>query len=133
FLPDARVTCPVCAGKRFRPPVLEVRYADHSIADVLNLTLDEVAVLFKNHKRIARRLAPALKLGLGYLKLGQPSATLSGGEAQRLKLAPLLARADNNNHLLILEEPTVGLHAEDVEKLLHIMHDLVASGATIIT
>ena len=133
FLPDARVLCPLCEGRRFRPHVLDVKYGGHSIADVLSLTLEEVASVFKNHKRVLRHLSPALQLGLGYLKLGQPSATLSGGEAQRLKLAPLLARPDNTGHLLILEEPTAGLHADDVAKLVAILHRLVDTGATVIT
>lgn len=133
FLADARVRCPVCKGSRYRSRVLGVKYLGYSIAEVLELTLDEVAEHFKNHKKIAQRLAPALALGLGYLKLGQPSSSLSGGEAQRLKLVPLLTKKHGVGSLVVLDEPTTGLHFEDVERLLVVLKDLVAAGATVVT
>lgn len=133
FLSDARVRCPVCKGSRYRARVLGVKYLGYSISEVLELTLDEVAEHFKNHKKIAQRLAPALALGLGYLKLGQPSSSLSGGEAQRLKLVPLLIKKHGVGSLVVLDEPTTGLHFEDVGRLLGVLKEIVAAGATVVT
>ncbi|MBM4252778.1 MAG: excinuclease ABC subunit UvrA [Deltaproteobacteria bacterium] len=133
FLADARVRCPVCKGQRFQTSVLGVRYLGLSLAQVLELTLDEALDHFKNHRKIVQRLSPAVELGLGYLKLGQPSASLSGGEAQRLKLVPYLGRRIDAGTLLILDEPTTGLHFADVDLLLGILRRLVAAGATVVT
>jgi excinuclease ABC subunit A len=138
FLADARVPCAVCGGRRFMPNVLAVKYGPSgglSLDEVLELTLEEVAQRFSTHRRIAQRLAPALDLGLGYLKLGQPTASLSGGEAQRLKLVPYLTtrvRDAGAGALLILDEPTTGLHFADVERLMQVVHRLTAGGATIV-
>jgi excinuclease ABC subunit A len=134
FLADARVRCSVCKGARYLGNTLAVRYLGLSIAEVLELTLDEALERFKHHRKIVQRLEPAVALGLGYLKLGQPSASLSGGEAQRLKLVPHLSRrrGPEDGALLILDEPTAGLHFEDVARLLGVLRELVGSGATIV-
>jgi excinuclease ABC subunit A len=133
FLADARVRCPVCKGARYGAAVLAVRYQGLNLCEVLELTLDEVVERFKNHRKIVQPLVPAVELGLGYLKLGQPSASLSGGEAQRLKLVPHLAKRHGAGSLIILDEPTTGLHFEDVARLIAILRRLAGSGATIIT
>ncbi|MFW7377625.1 MAG: ABC-ATPase UvrA [Oligoflexus sp.] len=117
FLSDAKVVCPVCDGRRYQPQVLDVRYKSHSIADILDLTMEEALEVFANHPKILKKLRPAADLGLGYLKLGQPSSHLSGGESQRLKLAPLLTKDIGKGTLVILDEPTRGLHFQDVERL----------------
>jgi excinuclease ABC subunit A len=135
FLADARVRCPVCKGARYIGNTLAVRYLGLTISEVLELTLDEVVERFKNHRKIMQRLEPAVALGLGYLKLGQPSASLSGGEAQRLKLVPHLARLRGKaggETLLILDEPTTGLHFEDVQRLLTVLGELVQAGTTVV-
>ena len=132
FLADARVKCPLCNGHRYQANVLGVRYLGLSINEVLELTLDEAAEHFKNHRKIVQRLEPALALGLGYLKLGQPSASLSGGEAQRLKLVPHLTARHGTGSLLVLDEPTTGLHFEDVERLLNVLRTLIERGATVV-
>jgi excinuclease ABC subunit A len=103
-----------------------------AIDQVLNLTLQEASQLFEHHKSIVSKLKPAIDLGLGYLKLGQPSSSLSGGEAQRLKLAPYLSRRDNSGTVLLLDEPTLGLHFEDVAKLVAALKGIVRAGATVI-
>ncbi|MCX6111541.1 MAG: ABC-ATPase UvrA [Proteobacteria bacterium] len=133
FLADARVRCPVCKGARFQSAVLGVSYLGLSLSAVLELTLDEALEHFKNHRKIVQRLTPAVELGLGYLKLGQPSASLSGGEAQRLKLVPFLTKRLGEGSLIILDEPTTGLHFEDVERLLLVLRRLVEAGATVVT
>jgi len=133
FLADARVKCPVCQGRRYQSNALGVKYLGLGLDEVLELTLDEVLEHFKTHKKIVARLAPAVELGLGYLKLGQPSASLSGGEAQRLKLVPHLTRRHGQGSLIILDEPTTGLHFEDVRRLLAVVRRLVAEGATVVT
>jgi excinuclease ABC subunit A len=133
FLADARVKCPLCNGQRYQGNVLSVKYLGLSINEVLELTLDEAMEHFKNHKKVVQRLGPAIALGLGYLKLGQPSASLSGGEAQRLKLVPHLTTRHGAGSLLVLDEPTTGLHFEDVERLLAVLRTLIANGATIVT
>jgi excinuclease ABC subunit A len=102
------------------------------MADVLELTLDEAVATFATHKKIVQRLSPAVELGLGYLKLGQPSASLSGGEAQRLKLVPHLIRKHGRGSVLLLDEPTTGLHFEDVARLVRILRNLVEQGATVV-
>jgi len=133
FLADARVRCTVCKGQRFQSSVLGVRYLGLSLGEVLELTLDEALEHFKTHRKIVQRLTPAVELGLGYLKMGQPSASLSGGEAQRLKIVPYLARRIDAGTVLILDEPTTGLHFTDVERLLVILRRLVTGGATVVT
>lgn len=132
FLADARVQCPVCRGRRFRSHVLDVKFNGLSIYDVLNLSVDEAVRSFANHKKIVQKLSPAQSLGLGYLKLGQPSASLSGGEAQRLKMVPYFSKKIGQGSVLILDEPTTGLHFEDVTRLISVMRELAASGATLI-
>jgi excinuclease ABC subunit A len=132
FLADAKIPCPACEGQRYQPVVLDVRYRDHSIADVLDLTIDEALDLFAHHRKILRRLQPAADLGLGYLKLGQPSSQLSGGESQRLKLVPLLSKDMSEESLMILDEPTRGLHFRDVELLLDRLCKLRQQGVTVI-
>ncbi len=133
FLADARVACPLCHGKRYQGNVLSVRYLGKAINEVLELTLDEASEHFKNHRKIVHRLAPALALGLGYLKLGQPSASLSGGEAQRLKLVPYLTSRHGQGSLIVLDEPTTGLHFDDVARLLKVLRSLVDAGSTVVT
>ena len=132
FLADARVRCPVCNGRRFRPHVLDVKFNGLSIYDVLNLSVDEAVTQFSHHRRITHKLAPAQRMGLGYLKLGQPSASLSGGEAQRLKMVPYFTRKMGQGSVLILDEPTSGLHFEDVERLVAVMRELTDLGVTLI-
>ncbi len=132
FLPDVYVTCEVCKGKRFNRETLQVRYKGHSIADVLNLTIKEALELFDTIPRITRILNTLCRVGLDYVPLGQPAPTLSGGEAQRVKLAKELARRDTGKTLYILDEPTTGLHFEDIKKLLHVLDELVERGNTVI-
>lgn len=132
FLADARIQCPVCRGKRFRPHVLDVRFNGLNMSEVLNLSIDEAVAHFAHHRRIVHKLAPAQRMGLGYLKLGQPSASLSGGEAQRLKMVPFFTKRMGAGCVLILDEPTTGLHFEDVERLIAVMRELVDSGATLV-
>ena len=132
FLADARIQCPVCRGKRFRNHVLDVKFNGLNMSEVLNLSIDEAVAHFGNHRRIVHKLAPAQRMGLGYLKLGQPSASLSGGEAQRLKMVPFFTKRMGAGTVLILDEPTTGLHFEDVERLIAVMRELVDNGATLI-
>ena len=133
FLPDAYVRCPGCDGRRFRPEVLEVRCRGLNIAELLDLPARDVAELFADRARISAALQPLLDIGLGYLALSQPAPTLSGGEAQRLKLARQLARAQGtSNLLLILDEPTTGLHAADVSALLGALQKLVEGGHSVV-
>ncbi len=132
FLPDLYVTCPVCEGKRFNRQTLEIRFRGLSIADVLDLRVDEAAEFFANHSAIARLLSSLKEVGLGYLALGQSSLTLSGGEAQRVKLATELARVDTGKTFYILDEPTTGLHFDDIKKLLGVLGRLVDLGNTVV-
>jgi len=132
FLPDARVRCEYCQGKRYKQDVLDVTYKGYSIADILNLTIEEACEVFKFHKPILKKLEPANQLGLGYLKLGQPTLSLSGGENQRLKLAPYMSGTQVENNLLILDEPTRGLHALDIQALLKVLRNLVERKLTIV-
>jgi excinuclease ABC subunit A len=132
FLPDLYVACPVCEGKRFNRQTLEIRYKDHSIADVLDMRVDDAVAFFENFPPLARLLNSLQEVGLGYLTLGQSSITLSGGEAQRIKLATELSRVDTGNTLYILDEPTTGLHFDDVKKLLDVLNRLVDLGNTVI-
>ena len=132
FLPDIYVPCEVCKGRRYNREALEVKFRGKSIADVLEMTVDEAAVLFENQPRILRRLRTLQDVGLGYIRLGQPATQLSGGEAQRVKLSTELSRRDTGSTLYILDEPTTGLHFADVEKLLVVLHRLVDAGNTVI-
>jgi excinuclease ABC subunit A len=132
FLPDLYVPCPVCEGKRFNRQTLEIRYRDRSIADVLDMNIDDAADFFQNFPVISRLINSLREVGLGYMTLGQPSNTLSGGEAQRVKLAAELGRVDTGKTLYILDEPTTGLHFEDIKKLLAVLGRLVDLGNTVI-
>jgi excinuclease ABC subunit A len=132
FLPDVMVVCEECNGKRYNRETLEVRYRGKSINDVLNLTIEESVVFFENIPSIAHRLKTLRDVGLGYISLGQPSTTISGGEAQRVKLAAELAKKDTGKTLYILDEPTTGLHFEDVKVLLDMLNKLVDKGNTVL-
>jgi excinuclease ABC subunit A len=132
FLPDVYVECEVCCGTRFSPEVLDVKYKDKSIADVLDMTIDEAYSFFGAFPQIEHKLGVLKEIGLGYMKLGQPATTVSGGEAQRIKLADELAKRATGNTLYILDEPTVGLHFDDVSRLLYILRALVQKGNTVL-
>ncbi len=132
FLPDLYVTCPACEGRRFNAPTLEVLYKDKSIADVLEMRVEEAKTFFENFPAIVRILNCLDDVGLGYLTLGQSSLTLSGGEAQRVKLATELSRVESGKTLYILDEPTTGLHFDDVRRLLEVLNRLVDRGNTVI-
>jgi excinuclease ABC subunit A len=132
FLPDLYVTCAVCEGARFNQQTLAVKYRGLSIADVLDLRVDEAVEFFANFAAIERLLSSLCEVGLEYLTLGQSSTTLSGGEAQRIKLATELGRTATGSTLYLLDEPTTGLHFDDVLKLLHVLNRLVNLGNTVI-
>lgn len=132
FLSDVYVPCEVCHGARYNRETLEVRYKGKNISDVLNMTVDEAIPFFENHDKILRKLRTLQEVGLGYIHLGQPATTMSGGEAQRVKLATELMRRDTGDTLYILDEPTTGLHSEDIRKLLVILQKLVDQGNTVV-
>ena len=132
FLPDVYVECDVCKGKRFNRETLEVKYKDKSIADVLDMTVDEAYVFFDAIPSIKNRLDLLRKVGLGYIKIGQQATTLSGGEAQRIKLSKELSKRATGKTLYILDEPTTGLHFEDINKLLKVLHQLVEQGNSVV-
>ena len=132
FLPDIYVTCDVCGGKRYNRETLEVKYKGASIAEILAMTVEQALEIFRNVPRIANILRTLDEVGLGYITLGQSSTTISGGEAQRVKLAKELAKRATGKTLYILDEPTTGLHFDDVAKLLHLMHGLVDRGNTVV-
>jgi excinuclease ABC subunit A len=132
FLPDVFVTCDTCKGKRYNRETLEVKFREKSIADVLDMTVDEAKIFFSAVPKIHDRLSILQKVGLGYIHLGQQATTLSGGEAQRIKLSKELAKRPTGRTLYILDEPTTGLHFEDIRKLLEVLHALVDTGNTVI-
>ena len=132
FLPDVYVTCDVCKGKRYNREALEIKYKDATISDVLEMTVEESAKFFENLPAIARKLDTLVEVGLGYIKLGQPATTFSGGEAQRIKLASELSRRSTGKTLYILDEPTTGLHSADVKRLLVILQQLVQGGNSMV-
>ena len=132
FLPDVYVPCEVCHGKRYNRETLEVKYKGKNISDILNMRIEEALEFFKNIPKITRKLQTIDDVGLGYIRLGQPATTLSGGEAQRVKLASELHRRSNGKTLYILDEPTTGLHSADIERLLEVLQRLVESGNTIV-
>ncbi len=132
FLPDVYVQCDVCKGKRYNRETLEVKFRDNSIADVLDMTVEAGAELFKAVPSIREKLDTLTRVGLGYINIGQQATTLSGGEAQRVKLSKELARRATGRTLYILDEPTTGLHFHDVKKLLEVLHELVDNGNTVV-
>jgi excinuclease ABC subunit A len=132
FLPDVYVQCETCNGKRYNRETLEVRYKGKSISDVLNFTIEEAVPFFENHPKIKRVLETLLSVGLGYIQLGQSSTTLSGGEAQRIKLSSELAKKGTGKTIYILDEPSTGLHFEDIRMLLEVVQRLVNEGNTVL-
>jgi excinuclease ABC subunit A len=132
FLPDVYVPCEVCKGKRYNRETLEVKYKGKNISEVLEMTVEEATEFFKPIPKIFRKLETLLEVGLGYIRLGQPATTLSGGEAQRIKLAAELSKRSTGRTVYILDEPTTGLHFEDVRKLLGVLHKLVDQGNTVV-
>lgn len=132
FLPDVYIPCEVCDGKRYNSETLEVKYRDHSIADVLDLTVTEALKVFENIPKIVRKLQTIYDVGLGYITLGQSSTTLSGGEAQRMKLASELQKISRGHNFYILDEPTTGLHSHDIARLLEVLNRLVEDGNTVV-
>jgi excinuclease ABC subunit A len=132
FLPDVEVECETCQGKRFNRETLEIRYKGKSISDVLNMTIDEGVQFFEKHPKIHKKLKTIKDVGLGYITLGQQSTTLSGGEAQRIKLASELSKRDTGNTFYILDEPTTGLHFEDIRVLMEVLNELTDKGNTVL-
>jgi excinuclease ABC subunit A len=132
FLPDVYVTCDICQGKRYNREALEIKYKDASVSDVLEMTVEQAAKFFENVPTIARKLDTLVEVGLGYIRLGQPATTFSGGEAQRIKLATELSRRATGKTLYILDEPTTGLHSADVKRLLGILQKLIEGGNTMV-
>jgi excinuclease ABC subunit A len=132
FLPDVYVQCETCKGRRYNRETLEILYHGRSVADVLEMTVAEAQAALEAHPRLGRLLATLTDVGLGYLRLGQSAATLSGGEAQRVKLARELGRRETGRTLYILDEPTTGLHFDDVRKLLHVLGRLVDAGNSVV-
>lgn len=132
FLPDVYVPCEVCHGKRYNRETLEVKYKDKNISDILEMTVEDALEFFGNLPKIQRKLQTIVDVGLGYVKLGQPATTLSGGEAQRVKLASELHRRSTGKSFYILDEPTTGLHADDISRLLIVLQRLVENGETVL-
>jgi len=132
FLPDVYVTCDECKGKRYNREALEIKFKEKSIADVLEMTVEQAALFFENVPSIARKLNTLVDVGLGYIHLGQPATTFSGGEAQRIKLASELSRRSTGKTMYILDEPTTGLHSADVKRLLGILQKLIEGGNTMV-
>jgi len=132
FLPDIFVTCDVCHGKRYNRETLEIRYKGKTIADVLDMTVNQALAFFKNIGAIRTRLKTLVDVGIGYVRVGQRATTLSGGEAQRVKLARELSKRATGNTLYVLDEPTTGLHTDDIRKLLDVLNQLVDAGNTVV-
>jgi excinuclease ABC subunit A len=132
FLPDVYVICEDCRGKRYNRETLEIKYRDKNISDILNMSVEDATVFFETHKLIKRKLDTLLQVGLGYITLGQSATTLSGGEAQRIKLATELSKVGTGNTLYILDEPTTGLHPMDIKLLLEVLHKLVDKGNSVL-
>jgi excinuclease ABC subunit A len=132
FLPDVYVNCETCKGKRYNRETLEVRFKGKSISDVLDMTVEEAVTFFENQPRILRKIETLNDVGLGYISLGQHATTLSGGEAQRVKLATELSKRDTGKTLYILDEPTTGLHFQDIAHLLEVLQKLVEKGNTVL-
>ena len=132
FLPDIYVPCDVCKGKRYNRETLEVKYKGKNIADVLEMTVEQAMAFFENHPKIYRKIKTLYDVGLGYIKLGQSATTLSGGEAQRVKLALVLSKIQTGKTLYILDEPTTGLHTADVHRLINVLQKLADAGNTIV-
>jgi excinuclease ABC subunit A len=132
FLPDVYVKCDVCQGQRYNQETLQIKYQDKNIADVLDMTIEEAYHFFQRHSTLRRKLKTLVDVGLGYLQLGQPAPTLSGGEAQRIKISRELAVSRTDHIAYLLDEPTTGLHFADVQKLIHVLHRLVEQGNTVI-
>jgi excinuclease ABC subunit A len=132
FLPDVYITCDVCKGKRYNHETLEVRYKGKNIFEILDMTVDEAVPFFENINAVYSKLETLQRVGLGYVKLGQPATTLSGGEAQRIKLATELSKRATGKTLYILDEPTTGLHFDDIKKLIEVLNSLVEKGNTVI-
>jgi excinuclease ABC subunit A len=132
FLPDVYVSCDVCHGKRYNQETLDVQYKGHNIAQILDLTVEVALQLFAAVPTIARKLQTLMDVGLSYIRLGQAATTLSGGEAQRIKLALELSKRDTGRTLYILDEPTTGLHFADIDLLLKVLHQLVDAGNTMV-
>jgi len=132
FLADLYVPCEVCKGKRYSQETLQIRYRGKTISDVLEMTVDEALAFFEHHPTIKRKLKTLADVGLTYIKLGQPSTTLSGGEAQRVKLATELSKRATGKTLVLLDEPTTGLHIDDVARLIKVLQRLTKSGNTVL-
>ncbi len=132
FLPDIYIPCEVCKGARYNRETLEVKYKGKSIADVLDMTIEEALGFFENITKIKSKIQTLYDVGLGYIKLGQSSTTLSGGEAQRVKLATELSKRGTGKTIYILDEPTTGLHSHDVKRLIDILHRLTDAGNTVV-
>ena len=132
FLPDTYIQCDGCKGKRFNRETLQIMYKNKNIFDILNLSIDEAAVFFKNHKLISKYLNMLIRVGLGYIKLGQRATTLSGGESQRVKLSTELSKVSTGKTLYLMDEPTTGLHFHDIQVLLKVLNELVDRGNTLI-
>ncbi|MFZ1300928.1 MAG: excinuclease ABC subunit UvrA, partial [Leptotrichiaceae bacterium] len=132
FLPDVYVECEVCKGKRYNRETLDVHYKGKNISDVLNMSVEEAYSFFEAIPSLQRRLQTLIDVGMDYIKLGQPATTLSGGEAQRIKLASELSKISRGNTIYILDEPTTGLHFEDIRKLLLVLDRLVEKGNTVL-
>ncbi|MCP8600936.1 ATP-binding cassette domain-containing protein, partial [Acinetobacter baumannii] len=132
FLPDVYVPCEVCDGKRYNRETLEVTYKGKNIADILEMTVEEATQFFENIPKIKRKLQTLVDVGLGYVTLGQQATTLSGGEAQRVKLASELHKRSTGKSIYILDEPTTGLHVDDISRLLKVLNRLVENGDTVV-
>jgi excinuclease ABC subunit A len=132
FMPDLEVDCPECLGKRFKNHILEVKYKTHSISDILDMSIDEASIVFKNEKQVSEKLEILKQVGLGYLSLGQSASTLSGGEAQRIKLTKALGNTSSGNFLYLMDEPTTGLHPQDIERLISMLRRIVEQGNSVV-